>query len=398
MNNPWKNYLSIIEKSTSEMNLTADQKKELIEPDRILNFEVPLAGKKYPGFRVQFNNSRGPYKGGLRFHPQVNLDEVKALSGWMTIKTALVDIPLGGAKGGIEVDPKKLTESQLEELSRNFVKQVYKEIGPDTDIPAPDVGTNSKIIDWMADEYEKQVGKKAPGAFTSKSIKNGGSEGRTEATGQGGAYVLEALSKKIDLKGASIAVQGFGNVGSVFAVEAERMGFKVVAVSDSSGGYYLEEGLNVAKMKKLKDSGLSVIEAGKKIHKEGRTITNKELLILKVDVIAPAALENVITTVNAKNIRAGVVIELANGPTTPEADKILKDRTIVVVPDVLANSGGVIVSYFEWLQNKKSESWSKKKVFEKLEKKIKDAFEEVWSDNTDLRDSAYKIAIERLVS
>ena len=398
MSNVWENYLNLIRKATQDLDLTEDQKRGLIEPDRILEVEVPLGDKKYHGFRVQFNGSRGPYKGGLRFHPQVDLDEVKALSGWMAIKTALVDIPMGGGKGGIEIDPKKLSEDELEELSRNFIGEIYKDIGPEKDVPAPDVGTNSKIIDWMVDEYEKRVGKKAPASFTSKSIENGGSEGRTEATGQGGAYALKALAEKIDLEGATVAVQGFGNVGSQFALAAEKLGFKIVAISDSGGGYYLEEGLNIEKMKREKDGGTSVIEAGKKIHKKGRSITNEELLTLNADIIVPAALENVITAENAKDVKAKVVIELANGPTTPEADEILSDKDVVVVPDVLANAGGVTVSYFEWLQNKKGEKWTKAEVFEKLEEKLTTAFEEIWSKNEDgLREAAYKLAIERLV-
>ena len=400
MNNAWENYLNLIEKSTEKLELTKKQKKDLTEPDKIIEVEVPLGEKKYHGFRVQFNNKRGPYKGGLRFHPQVDLNEVKALSGWMAIKTALVDIPMGGAKGGIEINPKELSESELEELSRNFVKEIYTQIGPEKDVPAPDVGTNSKIIDWMVDEYEKQIGKKAPAAFTAKSIKNGGSQGRTEATGQGGAYVLEALAKKINLERKTIAVQGFGNVGSQFALAAEKLGFKVVAVSDSSGGYYLEEGLDVKKIKKCKDQGSSVVKCGKKIYEKGKEITNQELLLLDVDVLAPAALENVINQENAKDIKAQVIIELANGPTTPEAADILQDMDIVVVPDVLANAGGVTVSYFEWLQNRKGEKWTKKQVFEKLEEKMKDAFESIWEvkdKSESIRDVAYMEAIKKLI-
>jgi glutamate dehydrogenase/leucine dehydrogenase len=402
MNNAWENYLNLIAKSTEKLKLTKKQMEELTEPDRILEFEVPLKEKKYHGFRVQFNNKRGPYKGGLRFHPQVNLDEVKALSGWMAIKTAVVDIPMGGGKGGIEINPKDLSEDELEEVSRNFVKEIYQYIGPEKDVPAPDVGTNSQIIDWMVDEYEKQTGKKAPASFTAKSIKNGGSKGRTEATGQGGAYILEALPEKINLKkGTSVAVQGFGNVGSQFALAAQKLGFKVVAVSDSSGGYYLEEGLNVEKMKECKDQGSSVIECGKNIYKNGKEITNEELLLLDVDVLVPAALENVITEKNAKEVKARAIIELANGPTTPEAAETLKDKGLVVVPDVLANAGGVIVSYFEWLQNKKEERWTKAEVFEKLEKKMKDAFINIWNKkdkDESLRDVAYRVAIDRIVN
>lgn len=397
-NNPWGNYLSVIEKAANRLNLSTKDKKELTKTDRILDFKVSAGNKSYHGFRVQFNGNRGPYKGGLRFHPQVNLDEVKALSAWMAIKTAVVDIPFGGGKGGIEVNPKELSEDELEELSRNFVKEVYKYIGPEKDVPAPDVGTNSQIMDWMVDEYEKQTGKKAKAAFTAKSIKNGGSEGRTAATGQGGAYVLEALAKKIDLKESKIAVQGFGNVGSEFALAAEKLGFKVVAVSDSSGAYYLDSGLKVDKLKKCKDRGSSIVDCSRKLFKKGKNISNEKLLSLDVDVLVPAALENVLTKENADNIKAKVILELANGPTTPAADKILSDKGIIIIPDILANAGGVTVSYFEWLQNRNGESWSKREVFEKLKKKMKDAFKEVWKNKEDnLREVAYDIAIKKII-
>jgi len=397
MNNPWKNYLNAVEEVANQLDLSSAQKEELTEPDNVLEFDVPLNGKSYKGYRVQFNNARGPYKGGLRFHPEVNLDEVKALSAWMTLKTAVVDIPLGGAKGGIEVNPKELSDEEKEELSRNFVKEVYEDIGPEKDVPAPDVGTNSKIMDWMLDEYENLVGKEAPATFTAKTLGNGGSEGRTEATGQGGAYILEALADKIGLKEATVAVQGFGNVGAEFALSASQFN-KVVAVSDSQGGYYLEDGLDVAELKKCKAKGNSVQECAREKYEEGREISNEELLELDVDVLVPAALENVITEDNAADIKADAIIELANGPTTPEADEIMGED-VIVVPDILANAGGVTVSYFEWLQNREGESWSKDKVLDRLERRMKPAFEEVWkrADGGSLRKAAYEIAIIRII-
>ncbi|MEF8847267.1 MAG: Glu/Leu/Phe/Val dehydrogenase [Candidatus Paceibacterota bacterium] len=398
MTNPWENYLNVVEEVSQKLDLSSDEKEELTEPDNILEFEVPLNDKKYKGYRVQFNNARGPYKGGLRFHPEVNLDEVKALSAWMALKTAVVDVPLGGAKGGIEVNPKELSEQELEELSRNFVKEVYEDIGPEKDVPAPDVGTNSKIMDWMVDEYESLVGEDAPATFTAKTLDNGGSEGRTEATGQGGAYILEALAEKKNLENATIAVQGFGNVGAEFALSASQFN-KVVAVSDSQGAYYLKEGLDVSELKECKAKGNSVVECAQEKYDQGKEISNEELLELNVDVLVPAALENVITEDNADQIKAKVVIELANGPTTPEADEILEEKDITVVPDILANAGGVTVSYFEWLQNREGESWSKEKVLDRLERRLKPAFEEVWkrAEGGSLRKAAYEIAIIRII-
>jgi len=400
MTNPWKNYLDTIEKTSQRLNLSNSEKEELTKPDQILKFKVPLKDKKYEGFRVQFNNARGPYKGGLRFHPEVNLNEVKALSAWMSLKTALVDIPMGGAKGGIKINPKNLSEEELEQLSRNFVNEIYEDIGPDKDVPAPDVGTNSKIMDWMLNEYEKLAKKEAPATFTAKSISNGGSKGRTEATGQGGAYILEALAKKLNLKeNSTIAVQGFGNVGSEFALAASKLGFKIVAVSDSQGAYYLKEGLDIKEMKECKEEGKSVIECAEEEYDKGKEISNEDLLNLDVDILVPAALENVITKVNANKIRAKVIIELANGPTTPEADEILEKKDIIVVPDILANAGGVTVSYFEWIQNKNREEWSKEKVFDRLERRLKPAFEETWkrAKDSSLRKAAYDIAAIRII-
>lgn len=403
MNNPWQNYLKTVKLTAKKLDLNEKEKKELTEPDQILNFEVPLGGKSYPAFRVQFNNSRGPYKGGLRFHPEVNLAEVKALSAWMTIKTAVVDIPFGGGKGGVEINPKELSDPEKEELSRNFVKEIYQEIGPEKDVPAPDVGTNSQIMDWMLDEYEKQTGNKAPATFTAKSLENGGSKGRVGATGKGGAYVLEALAKKLNLEPqkTTVAVQGYGNVGSGFAIAASGLGFKVVAASDSSGGYLVKDGFDASKMCGCKMEKGSFKKCGEKLYPEGEKLTNEKLLELDVDVLVPAALENVITEKNADNLNAPIIIELANGPTTPGADKILKEKDIAIVPDILANAGGVTVSYFEWLQNRKKESWSKEEVFERLKEKMNSAFEKVWDraqrESSTLRQAAYEIAVKRII-
>lgn len=398
MENPWKNYLNIIEESAKRLDLSKKEKEKLVSPDTVLEVEIPFKGKTLKGYRVQFDNRRGPYKGGLRFHPQVDLDEVKALSAWMAIKTALVDVPFGGGKGGVEVDPKKISPKEREEVARKFVAGIYDQIGPETDVPAPDVGTDSELIDIMVDEYEKRTGKKAPASFTGKSIEKGGSKGRTEATGQGGAYVLHSLSEKVNLKEAKVAIQGFGNVGYHFARSVYEMGYKVVAVSDSSGGYYFQEGIDPKKIHDCKKKGSTVSKCGKKIYPKGEEITNEELLKLDVDILAPAALENVITEKNAKNIRADYILELANGPTTPDADRILAKKGAVVVPDILANAGGVVVSYFEWLQNKNNERWDEGQVLEKLKDKMKVAFDDLWSisDDLTLRERAYDLAIKRL--
>ncbi len=400
MSDSWKNYTIKINEIAKRLNLSESEKESLMEPDRILNFEVSAKNKKYHGFRVQFDNSRGPYKGGIRFHPDINLDEIKALSAWMVIKTALVDVPFGGGKGGVKVDPRRLSDAELKEVSEDFVRNTFDHIGPEKDIPAPDVGTNSKVLNWMVNEYARLSGEKesALACFTGKDVSAGGSHGREEATGRGGTYILKFLSEKMEKRGGTVAVQGFGNVGSEFASSVGK--FDVVAVSDSRGGYFFEKGIDIVKLKECKKKGESVVECGKKVHPRGKEISNKEILELNVDVLAPAALENVITSENANYIKADIIIEMANGPTTVEADKILKRKGVILVPDILANSGGVTVSYFEWLQNRRKEEWSRKKVMKKLNKKMKTAFDEVWkrSDNkSNLRNSSYEIAAQRII-
>ena len=412
MTDPFKNYLTQIEKVDKVLKLDPVVKKELKTPQNIIDVDFPVKmdnGKTrlFRGFRVQFNNARGPYKGGIRFHPQVNLAEVKALAAWMAIKCAVADLPFGGGKGGVIVDPKKLSEKELEALSRAYVKAIHQYIGPDVDVPAPDVNTNPQIMAWMVEEYEKLVGKKAPAIITGKPIDMGGSEGRTEATGQGGFYILEELVKKLNLtpEKTTISIQGFGNVGYYFALLAQKAGFKIIAVSDSKGAVFVPNGLDpIATLDCKKKHGQvagcycigSVCDLA-----YGRPISNKELLELEVDVLVPAALENVISKENADKIKAKTIIELANGPVTPEADEILQKRSIVSVPDVLANSGGVTVSYFEWLQNKKEEHWQKEKVNQKLKEKITKAFSDIWQEaetrQISLRDAAYILAIKRIV-
>ncbi|MBI2667073.1 Glu/Leu/Phe/Val dehydrogenase [Candidatus Woesearchaeota archaeon] len=384
--------------------LSKEQLQKLQTPDRVLASHLTVSGKKYPAWRVQFNNARGPYKGGIRFHPEVNEDEVTSLAFWMSIKTAVADLPFGGGKGGVQVDPKKLSAKELEELSRAYIRAFYQHLGPDTDVPAPDVYTTPEIMAWMLDEYEKLTHTKAPAMITGKPIEKGGSLVRDIATALGGVYILEEAvnklnlsEKKVALKVAlKVAIQGFGNAGRTMARLLHERGYSVVAVSDSQGGIFAEKGLPIEEVEKIKD------EKGSVIFFPAKKITNEELLTLPVDIIIPAALSEVITKDNAAYIKAKIVLELANGPTTPEADEILYKKNILVLPDVLANAGGVSVSYFEWLQNKKNEHWSAEKVNEELQKKMVKAFNLIWNEyekskNINFRTVTYVQAIKKIV-
>lgn len=421
MINSFSNFQKQLARIEELVKVPANLKKKLSQPSKVLEFEIPVKMdngrlKKFSGFRVQYNNWRGPFKGGIRFHPEVNLEEMKALAGWMVIKCALTGVPFGGAKGGVKVNPKTLSEKELERLSRGYVKAIAQFIGPDLDVPAPDVGTNPLIMSWMMEEFCKIKNEKLKtkngdclATFTGKSVERGGSEGRIEATGLGGVFVLKTLLENWDLKighsRPTVAVQGFGNVGYHLALFAKKAGFKIVAASDSQGGVWVSKGLDPAKtleckIKKGQVAGCYCIGTVCDLNL-GRPINTKEFFQLPVDVLVPAALENVITEDNAGKIKARIILEMANGPTTPEADEILKRRKITVMPDILANAGGVVVSYFEWLQNKKQTHWSKDKVFRELKKMMKKAFEEVWQKSqekkTDLRTAAYILAVDRLV-
>jgi glutamate dehydrogenase/leucine dehydrogenase len=357
--------------------------------------------KKFIAFRSQHNNARGPYKGGIRFHPNVSEDEVKALSTWMSIKCAVVGIPYGGAKGGIIVDPRDLSLGELERLSKEYAKSIASYIGPWKDVPAPDVNTSGSEMAWMLEAYEGKVGYQAPATFTGKPIGLGGSEGRTEATGLGGFYILQNYLKtnKRSNKATKIVIQGFGNVGYWFTKFASEAGFEVVAVSDSSGAVYKKIGLNIDKIAKLKEKYGSLYNIPKS--KNIKLITNEELLALPVDILVPAALENAITNINAKKINAKLVLEMANGPTTPEAEEILLKRKVDVLPDVLCNAGGVTVSYFEWVQNLYGYYWTKKEVNEKLKKIMDKAFKDivdvVKTKKISYRKAAYTLAVKRIV-
>ncbi len=356
-------------------------------------------------YRSQHNDARGPFKGGIRFHPDVSESEVKALSTWMTWKCAVTDIPFGGGKGGVVVNPRQMSQDELHRLSRAYAAMISTDIGPWVDVPAPDVNTNGQIMAWMVDEYQTQmqdqglVLENPLATFTGKPVGLGGSQGRTEATGLGGVYILQQLTKQkvtAEPEETTIAIQGFGNVGYWFAHHAQQRGYKVVAVSDSSGAIYNQDGFNPEELLKCKQDKGSFADCD-----QGKKLTNEELLVLDVDVLVPAALENVITAANASKIKASVIIEMANGPTTPKADKILQKNGVLVVPDVLANAGGVTVSYFEWVQNLQGMNWAKDRVLMLLEEKMVAAFEHMWQVKNKLdinpRLATYYFAVKRVI-
>lgn len=395
----------------SQLKLEREILQELEEPHRVIKFQIPVLmhnGKKkiFFGFRSQHNNALGPYKGGIRYHPEVSEDEIKALSMLMTWKCSLVGLPFGGAKGGVIVNPKELSQEELEKLSRGYVKEIFPLIGPEKDIPAPDVNTNPQIMAWMVDEYSKLKGKEMPAAFTGKPLEMWGLEGRSEATGYGGVVILKKLQEIFGFKpeNTTLAIQGFGNVGSNFARFAALSGYKIVAVSEAEGGIYVEEGLNpeeVLRCRERKGKIAGCYCVGSVCDPSyGKEITNKDLLELKVDILVPAAVENVITKDNAQKIKAKYIIEMANGPVTPEAQEILEKREIISVPDFLANAGGVIASYFEWLQSKEKRRWKKDETLRELAKKLGQAFERVWTlsqrEKINLRKAAYLLAVERV--
>ncbi len=396
------NALQQLRDAASEMKLSQEVVDILSAPQKIVSVSFPVrmdddTNKVFSGYRVQYNDARGPFKGGLRFHPNVDLDEVQALAFWMAIKCAVVGIPYGGGKGGVTVDPSKLSRSELERLSRGFIRAIKNDIGAMKDIPAPDMNTNGEIMAWMLDEYEHAIGKHEPGVLTGKPLALGGSLGREAATGQGGAYVLEFLSERENLTPSetTIAVQGFGNVGLHAARIMDEMGYKVCAVSDSKGGVYNPEGLDIPAVMVHKKATGSM-----KGFPNTTEVTNEALLELPVTVLVPSALENQITRDNADRIQAKYIIELANGPTTKEADEILFKKGITAVPDVLANAGGVTVSYFEWVQNLAGYYWAEEEVGKRLKDIMKTAFDATYekkkSLNKDMRTAAFVVALERL--
>ncbi|WP_297477354.1 glutamate dehydrogenase [Thermococcus sp.] len=402
---PFEMAVKQLERAAQYMDISEEALEWLKRPMRIVEVSVPIemddgSVKVFTGFRVQHNWARGPTKGGIRWHPAETLSTVKALATWMTWKVAVVDLPYGGGKGGIIVDPKKLSEREQERLARSYIRAVYDVIGPWTDIPAPDVYTNPKIMGWMMDEYETIMRRKGPafGVITGKPLSIGGSLGRGTATAQGALFAVREAAKALgmDLKGKKIAVQGFGNAGFYMAkLTREQLGMKVVAVSDSHGAIYNPDGLDPDEVLKWKREHGSV-----KDFPGATNITNEELLELDVDVLAPAAIEEVITEKNADNIKAKIVAEVANGPVTPEADEILHEKGILQIPDFLCNAGGVTVSYFEWVQNINGYYWTEEEVREKLDKKMTKAFWDVYNThkekNIHMRDAAYVVAVSKV--
>ena len=406
---PFKISQQQLDSAAEVMNLDKTAHKILREPMRIISTNIPVkmrdnSTEVFQGFRVQYNDARGPGKGGIRFHPKENLNTVKALSAWMTWKCSLANIPFGGAKGGVICDTKKMDDTELENLSRGYVRALGRFIGPKLDVPAPDVYTNPQIMAWMMDEYSKLVGHNEFGMITGKPTGVWGSEGRFDSTAMGGMYVLReaARLRKLKIKDAKIAIQGFGNAGK-FAFElSKKLGAKVVAISDSSGGVYSENGLDYDKLSKAKaESGEMQGYDGKKTEQ----ISNAELLELDVDVLIPAAIENQITKENADKIKADIVLELANGPVTPAADQILFEKDVLDLPDFLVNSGGVIVSYFEWVQNTQNYYWTEEEVYSKLDGIITKSFKDVFATQDTYksqkkkispRTSAYIVAVDRV--
>ena len=392
-----------LEKVKEIKHLNSKELFILKNPKRVLalNYPVRLDNgniKLISAFRVQYNDALGPTKGGIRFHQSVDLGEVSELAFLMSLKTSLVNLPHGGAKGGIKINPKEFSEGELERISRGYVKEIFKFIGEHIDIPAPDVNTNPKIMGWMIDEYEKIAGKKSPGTFTGKPVILGGSLGRDKSTARGGFYIIEDKYREIkDKSKIKVAVQGFGNAGQNIAEMLSEIGFKIIAVSDSQTGIYDEKGLDIKEISKYKSVPKISFETLEKYKK----ITNDELLELDCDILIPAALGGIITSRNANNIKAKVILELANSPITPGADLILKEKNIEIIPDILANSGGVIVSYFEWVQNLQNYYWTEEEVNRKLKEKILLAYKKVLDEskihNLDLRTASFTLSISRIL-
>lgn len=405
--NPYENVLKVMDEAAQILGYSESDIEPLKYPERELKVSVPVvmddgSTRVFEGYRIQHSTSRGPAKGGIRFHPAVNNDEVKALAAWMTFKCAVVNIPYGGGKGGVVCDPHELSERELRAITRRFTAAIMPLIGPDQDIPAPDVGSNAAVMGWMMDTYSMLKGHCVHGVVTGKPIELGGALGRNEATGRGVMFTTRNIMKKMgmEMKGTDVAVQGMGNVGSITAKLLHQEGMKVVAVSDVSGGIYKKEGLDIpailAYLGKDRKNLLSGYE------EDGMTrITNEELLELPVTVLVPAALENQINGTNADKIQAKLIVEAANGPTAAEADPILNEKGVVIVPDILSNAGGVVVSYFEWVQNIQSVSWTEEEVNAKLERIMNNSFEAVYNiaqeKKVPLRTGAYLIAMDRVV-
>jgi len=391
-----------IEKAAKKMDLDPEILVQIKEPERILTINFPIkmddgTVKVFTGFRAQYNTSRGPAKGGVRYHPDVDLDEIKALSAWMTWKCAVAGIPYGGAKGGVRCNPKEMSERELESLSRRYIYEISSIIGPRKDIPAPDVYTNPKVMGWYIDTYNKINKEEGFSTITGKPLELWGSEGRVEATARGLSYMVEAAVEQLNIDPIepTAVIQGYGNAGSISAQLLSKQGYKIIGVSDSKGGAYNPQGIDPLEILDYKTKTSSV-----KGFPKAEFISNKDLLELECDILVPAALEEVITEKNAKNIKAKIIAEAANGPTTPEADDILYQKGVFVIPDILANCGGVTVSYFEWIQGLYGYFWNEEKVNRRLKKLMLKAFKEVSRvaerEKIDNRTAAYIYAISQV--
>lgn len=401
--NPWENAQAQFDAVAEIMNLDDDIRRELRTPQRELTVNFPVrmddgSVQMFTGYRVQHNSALGPHKGGIRYHPDVCLDEVRALAMWMTWKCSVAGLPYGGGKGGVICNPREMSARELESLTRRYAAEISCIIGPWKDVPAPDVNTTGQIMAWMMDTISRQCGEAKPGVITGKPLSVFGSEGRFEATGRGILYVAQEACpyRNRPLAGATVAVQGFGNAGTVAACLLEEAGARVVAVSDTSGGIYNGKGLDAKALTTYKRSGGRVAESG-----AGDRITNAELLSLPVDILVPAAFEGQITQRNAADIKARIILEAANGPISPEADEILNEAGAFVVPDILASAGGVIVSYFEWLQNINGYYWDEDEVNNRLHRMMTKAFRQVVAvherDKLPMRQAAYVVAVQRVV-
>ncbi len=404
--NPWTQAQAQLAKIAKKIDLDLLLLARLKNPDRLVTVYLPLQKDDgtiaiYTGYRVQHNNILGPYKGGLRYHEQVSLDDVKALAFWMSIKCAVVGIPFGGGKGGITLNPKTLSKNELEALTKLFTKAIAPLIGPTIDVPAPDINTTQETMLWIVEEYSKYVGKETPAVVTGKPIENGGSEGRTEATGLGGAFVLLALLQKLrkDQETLTVAVEGFGNVGYHVAHFLSAEGLKVVAVSDSKEAIFAPMGLNPKEIYQAKKNQGNLSHTVQ-IIPQAKILPKEAISSLDVDIFIPAAMEGTITKENAGQVKAPIVLEMANGPVTLEAEEILAQKGTIIVPDILANAGGVATSYFEWYQNMQREHWTKEEVFARLKRQMEGALDTVFeiaqNEHVSLRDAAYIVALKTI--
>lgn len=414
---PYERAMSFVRSSLSRIDVSAKERELLEKPFNIVSRDIEVtrddgSAMKLHAYRVQHNNARGPYKGGIRFHPDADIEEVKALALLMSVKTAVVGIPFGGGKGGVTVNPKELSKAELERLSRAYITAIKDDVGPLKDIPAPDVNTNPQIMAWMRDEYERITGAFSPGVITGKPVSFGGSLGRDSATARGAFYVISELIdiEALPMKDLRVAVQGFGNAGAEIAKLLHDSGATIVGVSDSQGAIYSEDGLDPIRIQKYKDKTGAVhgeyckgsvcdLEKLKMDHVEA--LTNEKLLEVECDLLIPSALDNVITEKNAKNIKAKIVAEVANGPVSPEADEILAKRNVTVLPDVLCNAGGVTVSYFEWVQGLSGDQWTAARVDADLKRIMLKAFTDVRHEakrnSITYREAAFNIGLQRIV-